>query len=156
MELLRSMSNATQESPGPLAEPCIIVIFGAAGDLTKRLLMPALYNLTCEGLLPEQFAIIGLAREDFTTADFRARMARELRTFSTRKDFNADIADNLCKRLHYLPGEFGDSAAFARLRDLVTKLDAEVGARGNILFYLATPPSVFGLISGNLDKAGFK
>jgi glucose-6-phosphate 1-dehydrogenase len=156
MELLRTIATAGEDSPGPRADPCIMVIFGAGGDLTKRLLMPALYNLLCDDLLPAKFAIVGLAREPWTTADFRERMARDLRTFSTRKEFDAKTANSLCERLHYLSGEFGDDAAFARLHVLVKRLDAELGTGGNILFYLATPPSVFGLISSHLDKAGFK
>ncbi len=156
MELLRTIANASDDAPGPRADPCIMVIFGAAGDLTKRLLMPALYNLLCDGLLPAKFAIVGLARDEWTTDGFRERMARDLRTFSTRKEFDPKTAHGLCERLHYLTGEFGDDAAFARLHDLVKQLDAELGTGGNILFYLATPPSVFGLISSHLDKAGFK
>jgi glucose-6-phosphate 1-dehydrogenase len=140
----------------PPGDPCLMVIFGASGDLTKRLLMPALYNLVCDGLLPAQFAIIGLALDELTTDSFRERMARDIRTFHTRNEFDPAAWDGLCSRLYYTPGKFGDEAAFARLHELVTRLDAQYQTRGNVLFYLATPPSVFGLISGHLDKAGFK
>src|SRR5262245_46386748 len=133
-----------------------MVIFGASGDLTKRLLMPALYNLQCDGLLPPQFALVGIAMDELTTDSFRERMTRDIRTFNTRKDFDTRVWENLCGRLYYTPGKFGDQAAFTRLYELVTRLDAQYQARGNVLFYMATPPSVFGLISGNLDKAGFK
>jgi glucose-6-phosphate 1-dehydrogenase len=156
MELLRTIANPSDDAPGPRADPCIMVIFGASGDLTKRLLMPALYNLLCDGLLPAKFAIVGLARDEWTTADFRERMAGDLRTFSTRKDFDPKTAHGLCERLHYLSGEFGDDAAFSRLHVLVKQLAGELGTGGNILFYLATPPAVFGLISSRLDKARFK
>jgi glucose-6-phosphate 1-dehydrogenase len=145
--------NATTQGPG---ERCILVIFGASGDLTKRLLMPALYNLACDGLLPEQFAIVGMAMDELTTDEFRARMARDIRTFSTRKEFDADCWDELAARLNYTPGKFDDAAAFAKLLGLVARLDAQHQAGGNVLFYLATPPSLFGLISGNLEKTGFK
>ena len=138
------------------AEPCILVIFGASGDLTKRLLMPAFYNLACDGLLPEQFAIVGIAMDEFTTEVFRDKMSTDIKQFSTRKEFDAKTWDWLCSRLNYMPGKFDDDAAFARLAELVRKLDQQYQARGNVLFYMATPPSVFGLISDKLEKAGFK
>jgi glucose-6-phosphate 1-dehydrogenase len=131
-------------------------IFGASGDLTKRLLMPAFYNLACDGLLPEQFAIVGIAMDEFTTESFREKMSQDIKQFSTRKEFDQKTWDWLCSRLYYMPGKFDDNAAFARLAELVSKLDKQYQALGNVLFYMATPPSVFGLISDNLEKAGFK
>ena len=138
------------------AEPCIVVIFGASGDLTKRLLMPSFYNLACDGLLPEQFAILGIAMDSLTTESFRERMSTDIKQFSTRKEFDAKTWDWLCSRLNYMPGKFDDTAAYAGLAELVSKLDKQYQAHGNVLFYMATPPSVFGLISDNLEKAGFK
>jgi glucose-6-phosphate 1-dehydrogenase len=137
-------------------EPCIMVLFGASGDLSKRLLMPALYNLLLDGLLPAEFALVGIAMDEMTTDSFRERMSRDIVTFNTRKDFDAKAWANLRDRLYYISGKFGDEAAFAHLKELVGKLDTQYRARGNVLFYMATPPSVFGLISANLDKAGFK
>lgn len=138
------------------AEPCVVVIFGASGDLTKRLLMPSFYNLACDGLLPEQFAIVGIAMDDLNTDVFREKMSTDIKTFSTRKEFDAKKWDWLCSRLNYTPGKFDDNAAYARLAQLVSELDKKYQAHGNVLFYMATPPSVFGLISDNLEKAGFK
>ena len=137
-------------------DPCILVLFGASGDLTRRLLMPALYNLQCDGLLSEQFALVGIARDELTTEAFRERMARDLRTFSTRGDFDQAAGAKLCSRLHYTPGNFDDPAAFRRLHELVSRLDVQHHTAGNLLFYLATPPALFGLISANLAQAGFK
>ncbi|MFL5243154.1 MAG: glucose-6-phosphate dehydrogenase, partial [Gemmataceae bacterium] len=158
MELARTVATSSGHSsavssPG---DPCIMVIFGASGDLTKRLLMPALYNLICDGLLPAQFAVVGIALDDLTTETFREHMTRDIRLYQTRKEFDARAWDNLCSRLYYTPGKFGDEAAFARLFELVGRLDGQYQARSNTLFYMATPPSVFGMISANLDKAGFK
>src|SRR5947209_8047350 len=107
----------------PPADPCIMVIFGASGDLTKRLLMPALYNLLLDGLLPERFAIVGIALDELSTEDFRARMSKDIRQFNTRTDFDEKAWDGLCARLHYMPGNFGDEAAFAKLYALVAKLE---------------------------------
>jgi glucose-6-phosphate 1-dehydrogenase len=158
METAQTTPPRGQTSPeaSPPGDPCLLVIFGASGDLTKRLLMPALYNLQADGLLPPQFAIVGTAMDELTTDGFRERMSRDIRTFNTRKEFDPKVWDSLCSRLYYTPGKFGDLPAFTRLYELVTRLDAQYQARGNVLFYMATPPSVFGLISGNLDKAGFK
>jgi glucose-6-phosphate 1-dehydrogenase len=146
-------ADAPASRPG---DPCIMVIFGASGDLTKRLLMPAVYNLLCDGLLPAQFAIVGMAMDPLTSEDFREKMSRDIRTFNTRGEVDAKRWDDLCARLYYTPGKFDDGPAFARLHELVSRLDGQYHAGGNVLFYLATPPSVFGLISGNLDRAGFK
>ena len=147
---------ASLASGQPPGERCILVIFGASGDLTKRLLMPALYNLACDGLLPDQLAIVGMAMSEWTTDEFRARMSTDIKSFNTRPTLDQTVWDKLCARLHYIPGNFGDEAAYQRLHELVSQLDAKNQAGGNVLIYLATPPSVFGLISGNLDKAGFK
>ena len=138
------------------ADPCIIVIFGASGDLTKRLLMPAFYNLACDGLFTANCAIVGIAMDDLTTEQFRARMSEDIKKFSTRKEFDATVWDAFVQRLYYTSGKFDDPAAFQRLSELVNRLDGEYQAQGNILFYMATPPSVFGMISTSLDKAGFK
>ncbi len=143
-------------SKQPSAEPCVLVIFGASGDLTKRLLMPAFYNLACDGLLTEHFAIVGMAMDELTTESFREKMATDIKQFSTRQEFDQNTWDWLSSRLYYTPGKFDDNAAFVRLAGLVSKLDERYQARGNVLFYMATPPPVFGLISSNIEKAGFK
>lgn len=153
---LNAGSVSTLGSAQPPAEPCVLVIFGASGDLTKRLLMPAFYNLASDGLLPEQFAIVGIAMDEFTTESFREKMSNDIPQFSTRKEFDQKTWDWLCSRIYYMQGKFDDNAAFAGLAQLVLKLDEKYQARGNVLFYMATPPSVFGLISDNLEKAGFK
>jgi glucose-6-phosphate 1-dehydrogenase len=159
------MANATflqttlgeqRRSTAPRGEPCILVIFGASGDLTKRLLMPALYNLKCNDLLPEAFAIVGIALDELTSEQFRTRMSEDILKFNTRQTFDKDIWDKFVPRLYYTPGNFGDNAAYRRLSDLVTQLDAQYHAQGNIIFYMATPPAVFGMISDHLEEAGFK
>jgi len=130
----------------PAGEPCLIVIFGASGDLTKRLLMPAFYNLTCDGLLPEQFAIVASLLTSFDRRLPRAHDGRH-QEVSTRQTFDESSWQHLVSRLYYTPGNFGDPEAYRRLAELVAKLDAQYHANGNIIFYMATPPSVFGLIS---------
>jgi glucose-6-phosphate 1-dehydrogenase len=151
------MQHRAFETPihQPPAEPCVLVIFGASGDLTKRLLIPAFYNLVCDGLLPPEFAIVGIAMDEFTTESFREKMSADIEHFSTRAEFDRPAWDGLCSRLYYIAGRFDDPAAFGRLADFVAQLDRQYRTRGNTLFYMATPPSLFGLISGNLQRAGF-
>jgi glucose-6-phosphate 1-dehydrogenase len=141
------------QSPG---DPCLLVIFGASGDLTKRLLMPALYNLACDGLLPEQFVVVGIALDDLTTDAFRERLSRDIKSFNTHSELDPAVWDQLCTRLFYTPGKFDDPSAYQRLYQKIVELDTQYHTGGNVLIYLATPPSVFGMISANLDRAGFK
>jgi glucose-6-phosphate 1-dehydrogenase len=140
----------------PPADPCVLVIFGASGDLTKRLLLPALYNLRCDGLLSDRLAIVGIALDEMSSEAFRERLSREVPTFITRKEFDEKVWADLASRIYYLSGKFDDPAAFARLRDLVRQVDQQIQGGGNVLFYLATPPVVFGLVATNLALAGFK
>jgi len=156
---IRSLNSGGAPAPDlgqATAKPCVLVIFGASGDLTRRLLMPAFYNLACDGLLPEEFAIVGIAMDEFSAESFREKMSSDIKLFSTRKEFDTKTWDWLRSRLYYTQGAFDDNAAFARLAELVSKLDQQHQAQGNVLFYMATPPSVFGLISDNIEKAGFK
>ena len=138
------------------ADPCVLVIFGASGDLTKRLLMPALYNLACDRLLPGRFAIVGIALDEMTTEQFRAKMTEDIKKFSTRKTFDEVIWCEFVERLHYTSGNLGDPAAYEKLAQIVAGLDAEHHTGGNVIFYMAVSPSIFGMISGHIDGAGFK
>ena len=152
----RVRAGGASRGRAPAAPPCTVVIFGASGDLTRRLLMPAFYNLVCDGLLPQRCDIIGLARDALTTDEFRARMTEDIRQFSTRQTFDEPAWEGLVSRLHYLSGSFDDPEAYARLATLVAQFDAKNEAGGNVLFYMATPPSVFGLVSDMLARSGLK
>ena len=152
----RSLAPAS-DSGSPPGDPCIMVLFGAGGDLTKRLLMPAIYNLACDGLLPESFAIIGADRTDLTAEQFRAKMSDEkdgIRKFNTRKQFDPDAWKWLCDRLYYV--NTGPADGYSKLAAEIRKLDAQYKAHDNVLFYYAVPPSVFGIISKQLSDNGFK
>ena len=95
--------------------------------------------------------------DELTTDSFRARMTHDIKSFNTRKDFDPAMWDNLCERLYYIPGKFGDEPTLRQAaRNGRASSTSQYQAGGNLLFYLATPPSVFGLISANLEKAGFK
>ena len=140
----------------PPSEPCVILIFGASGDLTKRLLVPALYNLQCDGLLNANCAVLGTANEGLNDQTFRDRMSEQIQKFHTRQQFDQPAWDDLVRRFHYTSGSFTELDVFAKLKDRVAELDAKYNAGGNVLFYFAVAPRFFGLICENLFKAGFK
>ncbi len=139
-----------------IAAPCVMVIFGASGDLCKRLLMPALYNLACDGLLPEGFAVVGMATSAISSEEFRGRQREAIQKFSTRKTFDQAKWDWLESRLYYTSGNFNDPASFTNLKNVVQEIGDKVGAEGNTLVYLAISPSLFELVTHQLDDAGFK
>ncbi|MDQ6970446.1 MAG: glucose-6-phosphate dehydrogenase [Mariprofundus sp.] len=139
---------------GEPADACALVIFGAAGDLTKRLLIPSLFNLHCDGLLPDPFVILGMARHEFSSEEFREKMSSDVREYSRGDHFDDAAWDEFCKKLYYFKGSFDDSAAFEQLDKTLSALDDEFNIGGNVVFYMATPPSVFGMISSNLEAVG--
>lgn len=154
-QVLRT-TGADAPEISPPCSPKIMLVFGASGDLTKRLLVPALYNLACDGLLSDNFALLGTAMDPLTTESFRARMSEDIKKFHTRKEFDQKVWDDLVSRFHYLPGAFSDLDVFEALKAKVKELDARYATLGNVLFYFATAPRFFGLICDNLHKSGFK
>jgi glucose-6-phosphate 1-dehydrogenase len=130
-----------------------MVIFGASGDLTKRKLIPALYNLSTHGLLPEHFSIIGVSRTEMSAEDFRKSMASCLKEFATEEIDDAR-AQALLEHLDYVSGEFSDMATFERLRERLEESDRQWNTQGCYLFYLAVPPSQFAPVVQRLGEAG--
>jgi len=135
-------------------DPCVMVIFGASGDLTKRLLIPSLFNLYCDGLLPDSFAILGIAMDEYSTQTFRSRMTDDVHRFSRQTQFYGEAWLQFCDRIHYMKGSFDDDNAFLQLKKFLQALDGRHDTKDNILFYMATPPSVFAMISTGLEKVG--
>ena len=133
-----------------------MVVFGASGDLTKRLLVPALYNLACDGLLAENFAVLGTAMEPWTHEQFRERMSTEILKFHTRKEFDQGVWDKLVARFQYVPGSFTEAATLQAVKAEANRLDADHQAEGNRLFYLAIAPRFFGTVCDKLHEAGVK
>ena len=138
----------------PRGDPCILVVFGAAGDLTRRLLMPAVYNLACDGLLSPHLAIIGVAGEPLDTTQFRERLEDGVRRFTTRNTVDERVLADFVGRLQYISGRFEDNTTYTAIAALLDQLEAPSGTGGNVIFYLATPPVVFGLIAERLAGAG--
>ncbi len=139
--------------PGQPAGPCAMVIFGAAGDLTKRKLIPALYNLAKSQLLPQEFAILGVARTPMTSEDFRRKMSRDIREFAT-EPVEPGLWEWFVERMHYLPGNFEDPTLYPELRRTLEVADREHGTRGNYFYYLATSPAFFGEVVQRLGEVG--
>jgi glucose-6-phosphate 1-dehydrogenase len=138
------------EHAGKPAGPCIFVLFGASGDLTKRKLIPALFNLVQAKLLPDNFALVGVAVDDLSLDAFRAQVSEFLPVAESDK---SDL-EWFRQRLFYERGDFGDPNTFAKLRERLEVVDAEQHTGGNYLFYLATAPKFFAQIVGQLGGAG--
>ena len=135
-----------------IPDPCIVVIFGASGDLTKRKLLPALFHLDQQGLLPNSFAVVGVARRDIS-ATFAADMQEGI-----VKGGGVDADDPKLKpfvdRIKYFATNFDDDAGFQKLKEFLAELDGQFGTKGNRLFYLAVAPEYFADITQRLGKAG--
>jgi glucose-6-phosphate 1-dehydrogenase len=133
--------------------PCVMVIFGATGDLTKRKLIPALLNLAQEEVLPRQFAIIGFAGNDLTTEAFRKTLGEELPRFA-RDPIDLKMWDSLSQRIYYVKGDFQDPEAYKRLQQQISEVEKLHNTGGNKFFYLAVAPRFFAPIVQQLGNAG--
>jgi glucose-6-phosphate 1-dehydrogenase len=138
---------------GKPGDPCVLVIFGASGDLGKRKLFPALLNLRRSGLLRDELVVLGVATSEMTSEAFRERLTGELADFAAQEVASGGWAW-LRDRIHYLPGNFRSPELYAKLKQRLPELDREGQAQGNVLFYLATPPDFFGEIAERLGAAG--
>jgi glucose-6-phosphate 1-dehydrogenase len=143
----------SSEATAHVGPPCILTIFGAAGDLTKRKLIPALYNLKKSNLLPDNFAVVGVARAEMNDEEFRKRLGDDLHEFAP-DDIDPEPWKWLEERLYYLSGDFEDDQTFVRLKEMLAKVDAERKAEGNYFFYLATAPDYFARVVQQIGAAG--
>ena len=123
-------------------DPCALVIFGASGDLTTKKLFPALYSLAFRNLLPQRFAVVGVARTEESDGDFKARMKEAVQQYS-RDEFRDDVWERLADGMRYVATDFADDAGEQRVTEALNKLDEERGLNGNRVYYLAIPPQVF-------------
>jgi glucose-6-phosphate 1-dehydrogenase len=134
-------------------DPCSFVIFGATGDLTHRLVIPALYNLAATDLLPDKFCVVGIARKSLSNDDLRNSLMKGLREFATRPVDDA-VARRLLECVTCIAADPKEPASFDRMREQLDKLEAARKTGGNRLFYLATPPDAFAPISRELGRTG--
>jgi glucose-6-phosphate 1-dehydrogenase len=147
------MTGKTATTSARPADPCTLIIFGASGDLTHRLLLPALYNLAVSGLLPEAFALIGVARSESTSEAFRDDLAKSLPKFATR-DIDERVVKKLLDCVAYVQGEPDDAATYKKIAHELSGIESKRATEGNRLFYLATPPAAFTPIGCHLGQSG--
>src|ERR1700746_1766693 len=143
------------------APPCAMVILGSSGDLTKRLLIPALYNLAKAGRLPDKFALIGVDRTDRSHEEFRAYLAEGVRSFVSdtatgpiTAPFDARAWEFLASRMTHLKGDATDPAMYEQLGEALKAIESEHGTAGNVVFYLAVAASLFGPVVERAAAAG--
>src|SRR3954447_13294339 len=142
-----------EESPGPanplrdlqdkrlprIAGPCSLVIFGVTGDLARKKLMPAVYDLANRGLLPPGFGLVGFARRDWEDQDFMKIVHDSVKQYA-RTEFREEVWTQLAQGIRFVPGTFDDDAAFETLKSTLAELDRDRGTMGNHAFYLSIPP----------------
>ncbi|WEV65701.1 MULTISPECIES: glucose-6-phosphate dehydrogenase [unclassified Bifidobacterium] len=136
-----------------IAGPCSLVIFGVTGDLAKKKLLPAIYDLANRGLLPPSFGLIGFGRREWSNEEF-ANFVEECVKARCRTPFRESTWTNLAKGMRFVTGTFDDKAAFERLSQTVKELDRDRGTRGNHAFYMSVPPSAFPIVSQQLADSG--
>ncbi|MBE2180020.1 MAG: glucose-6-phosphate dehydrogenase [Chthoniobacterales bacterium] len=149
--MLQTNSTINHRQPGP---PCIFVIFGASGDLTKRKLIPALFNLRCVGLLPSKFAVIGVAITQGNDASFRDQMSQDIKQFATHPVDETEW-NQFISSCFYISGDFNDAAVFTALKEKMEEVrTAQQIPGGNAVFNLAVTPTLFGTVAAKLGEAG--
>jgi glucose-6-phosphate 1-dehydrogenase len=135
-------------------EPAIVIIFGASGDLTIRKLVPALHTLACEGLLPAESRVIGVARSSLSDEVFHKRLYEGVKSYARLNPGVCALWSTHEDRYFYLAGSYDDPHTYRRLEERLAELDAQAGTKGNRLFYLATPPTLYPVITEQLGQAG--
>ncbi len=159
-----SLTGAREPSDNPLRDPRDrrlsriagpggLVMFGVTGDLAKRKLMPAIYDLMQRGLLPPGFALVGFARRDWDRQDF-AQVVHDAVKENARTPFSEEVWHQLADGLRFVQGSFDDDDAFDELARTVRELDEHRGTRGNHAFYLSVPPSSFPVVVKQLARSG--
>src|SRR3990172_2787215 len=151
----QTLADPTTQPPHDQApDGCALVIFGASGDLTRRKLVPALYALAHDGLLPDRFVAVGFARREKSHEEFRAEMRAAVDEFSRLRPLKPEVWDRLAQRLYYVSASFDDPAGYDRLRAFLADADQQHGTAGNRIYYLATPPVAYASIVARLGAAG--
>jgi glucose-6-phosphate 1-dehydrogenase len=148
-----TMPTTAQTRVGRPGDPCVMVIFGAAGDLTRRKLVPALYNLARNQLLSREFAVLGIAHSPLSEEDFHKKVVDDVRRY-TGDNGDPDLIEWFTRHMYYVTGEFSDKNIYSQLKSNLEKIDKEHSTHGNYFFYLATAPNFFGPIVEQLSAAG--
>jgi len=138
---------------GRPGDPCVMVIFGAAGDLTRRKLIPALYNLGKQQLLPREFAVVGVSHGSMSNDTFRSFVNDDIKHYAGG-NADPDFIEWFLRRVYYVSAEFDDKNLYASLNSLLDKVNQDHSTHGNYLFYLSTAPRFFGTVVEQLAAAG--
>ncbi len=153
----------TELAPNPLAdglhdyrsaEPALMVIFGATGDLASRKLLPAIYSLAQQGALPPGFAVVGASKDEISVEDFRQKAGQSIRDHARRQPVDEGLLKAFLNSLEYVHVDFASEADFKNLRRLLEELDTTHHTGGNRIFYCATPPPTYELIAEKIGSAG--
>jgi glucose-6-phosphate 1-dehydrogenase len=147
------LRDARDKRLNRIAGPCALVLFGVTGDLARKKLMPAIYDLANRGLLPPGFSLVGFARRDWAEEDF-GRVVYDAVRQHARTPFREDVWNALAEGIRFVPGEFTDPEAFEKLTEVLTTLDEERGTGGNHAFYLSIPPKFFPVVNEQLEACG--
>jgi glucose-6-phosphate 1-dehydrogenase len=157
----KAMSAFVEAKPFPIAaprlsqaDPCVVVIFGALGDLTRRKLVPALFDLACTGCTSKQFTVLGVGRDELSEDEFRARMRAGVNDSKEMGAFSDEQWERFAQRLHYAAGQLDDSQTYHRIAARLEGIQAKEGGSANHLFYFSTPPSLAPTIVAELGATG--
>jgi glucose-6-phosphate 1-dehydrogenase len=134
-------------------DPCALVVFGVTGDLARKKLIPAVYDLANRGLLPPGFVLLGFARRDWEHGDFE-QVAREAAEKHSRTEFREDVWRRLADSIRFIPGAFDDDAAFDKMAEELVELEKSHGIEGNAAFYLSIPPGMFPVVLKQMERTG--
>ncbi|MGB9376113.1 MAG: glucose-6-phosphate dehydrogenase, partial [Mycobacteriales bacterium] len=136
-----------------MPQPCALVVFGVTGDLARKKLLPAVYDLANRGLLPPGFVLLGFARRDWGHGDF-AELAKNAAREHARTEWREDVWKRIGESVKFVPGAFDDDAAFDGLAETLRELEDSAGIIGNAAFYLSIPPTAFPVVLKQLQRTG--
>jgi len=136
-----------------VAGPCALILFGVTGDLSRKKVMPAIYDLANRGLLPPGFALVGFARRDWADQDFAQEVHDAVKEHA-RTPFREETWKQLAAGIRFVDGDLTDPTAYQRISDVVSELDRTMGTQGNHAFYLSIPPGLFPAVLENLESSG--
>ena len=153
MAQAQTLTTPARPRVGRTADPCVMVIFGVSGDLTRRKLIPALYNLASQQLLSREFAVVGVGRAPMTNDQARQKLSEDFKQYATGA-VDPDLWEWFVRRLHYVSGDFDDPNTYTALKETLGKVEKDHSTHGNAFFYLATAPDYFGPIVEHLTAVG--
>ncbi len=153
IEYINPLRDPEDQRLPRIAGPCALILFGVTGDLSRKKVMPAIYDLANRGLLPPGFALVGFARRDWEDQDF-AQVVHDAVKEHARTPFREETWKQLAAGIRFVDGDLTDPSAYHRIAEVVTELDQTIGTQGNHAFYLSIPPGLFPAVLENLESSG--